>query len=377
MEFNKNLDAVEAYQAGKSIDFLVREFGIDTHEVIKLASNENPHGCSEKVSNEIQALLSKQMPLYPDDSFYELKNALSTHFRVGENNLIIGCGSDQIISFCIKLKASLKKGQQGIKNGKILINKITFPMYEINAHIEGLEVIKTRSLTHDIDEFKALYQAHQPDIVFLCIPNNPLGECLSQSEVYEFISTCNHNTLIVIDGAYQEYAQYKNNDKSIIPQNLIHQFNNVIYLGTFSKAYGLGGMRVGYGISTPHIIEIMHKLRPPFNITSLSLKAATIALQDQDFIRTSIANNFEQMNAYELFFKDMGIKYIDSYTNFISAVFPKSFNTTTINKTLLKRGIIIRNFAHINTLRITIGKRSQNEKVIASLKEILEEAIFS
>ena len=161
-------------------------------------------------------------------------------------------------------------------------------------------------------------RANRPDILFLCTPNNPLGEGTKAQEIYDFIASCSKDTLIVVDGAYQEYAKYKDPAMSIDPHYLIEQFDNVVYTGTFSKAYGLGGMRVGYGIGCEKIIALLHKFRPPFNITSLSLKASAVALKDQSFVEHSIASNFEEMERYEKFCQSQSLEYIDSYTNFIT-----------------------------------------------------------
>ena len=366
MQFNKNLQQVKVYEAGKPIEFVIREFGIRADEVIKLASNENPYGCSPLVIEAVQEQLANHLPLYPDDSYYTLKQALSTHFGVQSDNIVIGCGSDQIISFCIEAKSSLAQG-----TNCILTSGVTFPMYDIAARINGMQVIKTASKMHNLQQIKELYRQHRPDIVFLCIPNNPLGECLDREEVYDFIACCDEDTLIVVDGAYQEYASCKDSNKQVTPKALMERFSHVIYLGTFSKAYGLGGMRVGYGISHCDIIKVLHQLRPPFNITSLSLEAATVALTDQDFVQRCVRSNFEQMSRYETFLHSQDIHYIDSYTNFITCMLPQPYNSTQISEQLLQKGIIIRNFATINALRITIGRAEHNDKVLEALTEIL------
>ncbi len=366
MQFNQHLENVQVYEAGKPVELVVREFGIQPQQVIKLASNENPHGCSPVVNQGIQAILSKQIPLYPDDSYHELKENLSHHFGIGREQVIIGCGSDQIIHFCIQAKAELKKNLS-----KMLISGLTFPMYEICANIHGVQTTKTPSQQHRFQEFQDLYQKHKPDIVFLCVPNNPLGECLDKQEVYDLIQTYNQDTLVVVDGAYQEYAKFKDQNKWIQPKDLLEEFDHVIYLGTFSKAYGLGGLRVGYGLANESIIKTLHKLRPPFNITSLSLQAAQLALQDQDFVESSVADNFQQMTRYETFFKQKKIEYIESYTNFITATLPDTVNSTEIAQALLQKGIIIRNFPAFNAFRITIGTASQNDQVLQILEQIL------
>ncbi len=165
MKFNKKLKNIKTYEAGKPIELVVREFGIDPKDIIKLASNENPYGCSEKVKDAVVDIIPK-MALYPDDSMTKLKNALSKRFEVKDENIIIGSGSDQVIEFAIHAKASSKS--------KILINNVTFAMYEIYAKHVGAQIIKTSSQHHDLNEFYKLYLEEKPEIIFLCTPNTQL-----------------------------------------------------------------------------------------------------------------------------------------------------------------------------------------------------------
>ena len=176
--------------------------------------------------------------------------------------------------------------------------------------------------------------------------------------------------MVVVDGAYQEYAKYKDEQMLIKPNDLVRNFSNTIYLGTFSKAYGLGGMRVGYGIASSEIITNLHKLRPPFNITSLSLKASVEALKDKKFVSDSIKNNFEQMKRYEEFCEEYGFKYIDSWTNFLTIYLDK--NSTEIFNELLKKGVIIRDLATygLNAIRVTIGTEKQNDRFFKKFREV-------
>jgi histidinol-phosphate aminotransferase len=205
------------------------------------------------------------------------------------------------------------------------------------------------------------------------LPNNPLGECLSKEEVYAFLRQVDENTLVIVDGAYQEYASYKDAKKQIQPSDLIHTFPNTIYLGTFSKAYSLGGMRVGYGIGHPEMIKTLHKLRPPFNITTLSLAAAIEALKDEAFVQECIAKNFEEMKQYEAYAKSNNIEYIPSYTNFITYKLPLEYISAQVAQALLEKGIIIRDLTSygLNAIRITIGRADQNQKVLNALDEVL------
>jgi histidinol-phosphate aminotransferase len=306
------------------------------------------------------------MFVYPDDSMYELKEALSNKFEVESTNVIIGSGSDQILEFCVHAKCD--------KNSKILMSKTTFAMYEIYGKQTGSQIIKTQSHTHDLAQFSALYKEHGADVIFLCLPNNPLGECLDKDEVYEFLETIDSNTLVVVDGAYQEYASFKDEKKRIVPKDLITKFPNAIYLGTFSKAYALGGMRVGYGIGNPDIIKTLYKLRAPFNITTLTLAAAIEALKDEEFVNTCIAKNFEEMKRYEEYVDTKGFEYIPSYTNFITILFGDKFVSKEVAQKLLEVGIIVRDLTGYgqNAIRITIGTNEQNTKVFKMLDEVLE-----
>ncbi len=364
MNFNEKLKNIKNYSAGKPIELVVREYGIKAKDVIKLASNENPYGTSPKVIKAVKEICNK-MYLYPDDSMYELKSGLSKRFDIDDSNIIIGAGSDQILEFIVRVKSN--------KNSKALTTKITFAMYEIYAKAVGTKVLKTPSDTHNLNEFLEIYNNEKEiDIIFLCLPNNPLGESLSKEEVYKFLEKIDNDTLVVIDGAYQEYSSFKDINMKIEPSDLIHKFPNSIYLGTFSKAYGLGGMRVGYGIAKNEIISTLMKLRPPFNVTTLSLKAAIEALKDSDFVLNSIKNNFEQMSRYERFANDLNIEFIPSYTNFITFLLKDNKNSTDIANSLLKKGIIIRDLQSygLNAVRITIGTEEENSKFFKTFLEI-------
>ncbi|MGJ0341185.1 histidinol-phosphate transaminase [Arcobacter cryaerophilus gv. pseudocryaerophilus] len=365
MKFNEVLKNLSTYEAGKPIELVVREYGIDPKEVVKLASNENPYGTSPKVVAKIETL-AKNMYLYPDDSMFELKEALANKFKLESKNVIIGSGSDQILEFCIHAKCKDKSN--------VLMAKTTFAMYEIYAKQVGANIIKTESSQHNLKEFSDLYKKHGADVIFLCIPNNPLGECLDKDEVYDFLKTIDENTLVVVDGAYQEYASFKDEKKRICPKDLIEKFPNTVYLGTFSKAYALGGMRVGYGLAKEEIISTFYKIRAPFNITTLSLAAAIEALKDEEFVKDCIEKNFIEMKRYEKYCQDNGFEYIPSYTNFITILL-KNFISKTVAQKLLEKGMIVRDLTSygLNAIRITIGTNEQNTKLFKLLDEVLEE----
>ncbi len=363
MKYNKVLQNIKTYEAGKPIELVVREFGIATEEVVKLASNENPIGTSPAVQKAIIANAARAH-LYPDDSMFELKNALAEKYLVQEENIIIGAGSDQVLEFISRALLN--------ENTSVLMSAVTFAMYEIYAKQMGAKIYRTASYEHKYDEFMEAYRMYKPKIIYLCTPNNPTGDATSKETVLEIINAVDKETLIVVDGAYMEYAIAKDKKYAITPQELLG-FENVIYLGTFSKAYGLGGMRVGYGIAQPAIIEELYKMRPPFNISTLSLVAAIEACKDEHFVEESICLHKEQIKRYESFAIENGFTYIESYTNFITYLFDESKDSTTIADALLKRGVIIRNLESygMNAIRITIGTQKQNDIFFKHFLELL------
>jgi len=365
MKFNPNLSPIKVYEGGKPIELVIREYGIAPQDIIKLASNENPFGVSTKVEKAIQEA-AKNVFMYPDDSMFELKDALSKKYKVNNENIIIGAGSDQVIFFAINAKAHA--------NTKILTAKTTFAMYDIYAKQIGATILKTPSDQHVLSEFLEVYEQNRDiDIIFLCLPNNPLGECLEREDVYQFLEKIDANTLVVIDGAYQDFAAAKDKKMKIEPHDFIQKFPNTLYLGTFSKSYGLGGLRVGYGISQKEVMNTLYKMRPPFNVTSLSLKAAVTALEDDAFVTKTIDNNFKEMQKYEKFAKENKIDFINSYTNFITLLFSEKISSKECAQILLKKGIIIRDLTSygINGIRVTIGTPSQNERFLQEFKKVI------
>ena len=363
MRFNDALKDIKIYEAGKPIELVVRAFGIDPKDVVKLASNENPKGCSPKVANAI-ANNAHRAFLYPDDSFYELKEALSKRFDVTDENIIIGAGSDQILEFISRALL--------VPKDKVLMSQVTFAMYEIYAKQMGAEIIRTPSYQHKVEEFIEAYREHKPKIIYLCTPNNPTGDATTKEDVLKIIEAVDEETMIVVDGAYMEYAIAKDEAYRIVPNDIIG-FSNVIYLGTFSKAYGLGGMRVGYGIGNVPMISELYKMRPPFNISTLSLVAGIEACRDEAFVSDSIALHTEQIKRYEAFAKENGFEYIESYTNFITYLFSSDMNSTEISDKLFQEGVIIRNLASygMNAVRITIGTEKQNDKFFEMFKKVV------
>ena len=363
MKYNKVLENIKTYEAGKPIELVVREFGIAPEDVVKLASNENPIGTSLAVKQAIIDNAGKAH-LYPDDSMFELKAALASKYAVNESNIIIGAGSDQVLEFISRAVLD--------ENASVLMSAVTFAMYEIYAKQMGAKIYRTASYEHRYDEFMEAYQMHKPKIIYLCTPNNPTGDATSKEEVLKIIHSVDKETLIVVDAAYMEYAAAKDSKYAMEPNDILN-FPNVIYLGTFSKAYGLGGMRVGYGIADAEMIEQLYKMRPPFNISTLSLAAAIEMCKDETFVKESIVLLQEQIQRYEAFAKENGFAYIESYTNFITYLFTDDMDSTKIADALLKRGVIIRNLTSygMNAIRITVGTAKQNDIFFKHFLEVI------
>ena len=363
MNFNKTLENIKTYEAGKPIELVVREYGIDAKDVVKLASNENPIGTSKAVTQTIIENASNAH-LYPDDSMFELKEALSTKFDITDENIIIGAGSDQVLEFISRALLD--------ENSKVLMSAVTFAMYEIYSKQMGATIIRTSSYQHKVDEFIEAYKTHKPKIVYLCTPNNPTGDGIKRDDLFEIIEAIDKDTMVVVDGAYMEYAKAKDTNYAIEPKEIL-KYPNVIYLGTFSKAYGLGGMRVGYGISNNEIIKQLYKMRPPFNISTLSLACAISACKDEKFVADSITLHQQEIKRYEAFANNNKFRYIDSYTNFITYLFDDNLDSTNISNSLLKEGVIIRNLASygLNAIRVTVGTKIQNDTFFAKFTQLL------
>lgn len=363
MKFNEFLKNLANYEPGKDIELIAKEYGLN--KVIKLASNENPLGTSTKV---IECLKQNAhlAHLYPDDTMSELKEKLAKLYQVNATQIIIGAGSDQIIEYAIHSKLNSQNA--------FLQCGVTFAMYQIYAKQTQSKCYKTTSITHNLSEFKTLYEAHKDEIkiIFLCVPNNPLGECLDKDEIYAFVKDVDEDCLVVIDAAYNEFASFKDKKKHLEPKELCAKFANVLYLGTFSKLYALGGLRVGYGIANDELIQAFYKLRAPFNVANLSLKAACVALDDTEFVKKTLENNFSQMKHYEEFAKKHNIEFIDSYTNFIT-YFLKKHQSSSLANSLLKKGIIVRDLKSygLNAIRISIGKADENQAFFNEFSRLL------
>lgn len=357
--------ALAPYQTGKPVEELTREYGVS--DVVKLTSNENPMGCSPHVTLAITEQLS-QLARYPDGNGYYLKQALADFNDVNVDQITLGNGSNDLLDILVRSFVSA--------DDAIVYSQYAFVMYSMLASMQGalgIEVPAQR-YAHNLD---AMSQAVQDNpntkIVFIANPNNPTGTLLGHDALRRFVDSVPSSVLVVLDEAYIEYSPESNN------RALLDEFDNVVIVRTFSKAYGLGGLRIGYALSSVAIAELLNRVRQPFNVSRIGLAAASAAIADQDFIEKSRAMNDEQMHWLEKQFDALGLGFIKSHANFIMVEIQVEMEDTTaasIHQALLEQGVIVRPLAAYglpNWLRVTVGIAEENLRLIDTLRSVLTE----
>lgn len=352
----KNL---KPYVPGKPIEALERELGIKN--IIKLASNENPLGVSPRAAQVLRDFIA-QTSLYPDGDCYTLKKVLALHLAVTENQLLIGNGSNEIIEILVRLFAGPGK--------EVIISQYAFAIYEIAAQAIGatIKVVPARQWGHDLT---AMLQAVTvaTTLIFIANPNNPTGTFLTRDELSEFLAKVPSRVLVVLDEAYFEYVQTPHYPDGI---PLIALYPNVVVLRTFSKIYGLAGLRVGYGVAHEQVATLFHKMRQPFNVNSFAQVAAQAALDDHDFVSQSRQINQQGLVQLAQGFAQLGLQYIPSVANFVTvAVAPSG---REVFQQLLTHGVIVRpldNYLMPGYIRVTVGLREQNQRFLAALAQII------
>lgn len=343
------------YQPGKPIDELERELGISN--IVKLASNENPLGPSKKVLEALQPQL-KDLTRYPDGNGFLLKQALSQHLQVAPEQITLGNGSNDTLDLIAR--AYLAPGREAI------FSEYAFAVYPIATQAAGATAVVTpaKDWGHDLNAMKAAI-TDKTRLIFLANPNNPTGTWFNRSEFEAFIADVPENVIVVLDEAYSEYVE-----DPTYPDGLkyLDQYPNLIITRTFSKAYGLASLRVGYSVSHPQIADVINRIRNPFNVDSFALAAATAALQDTDYIAESVALNRE---GYQLLTKavtERQLRFIPSVGNFVSVDF--GMDAAPVYEALLREGVIVRPMAAYKMptfLRVSIGLPEENERFIQAL----------
>ena len=354
----EELRDLQPYKPGKPVDEVKRELGLK--EAIKLASNENPFGPSRLALTALRKNL-REVNRYPDGGCYYLRKKLAKMHAVSEDQLVFGNGSDELIVLAIR--ALLERGDE------VLISEPTFLVYRLASKIAGLNIkfIPSKNLKYDLEAMVSQI-TDRTRMIFIANPDNPTGTYVNRDEVEAFINRTPKDVILFFDEAYYEYAI--NGD---YPDTLKYRdTGNIITTRTFSKIFGLAGLRIGYGISAPEISELMNKVREPFNVNSLAQAAALAALDDTAFV--SKVRRLTDKGKKQLYdgFKELGIDYVPSATNFILVNFCDKADS--IYDKLLRSGLITRHMGGWglkNYLRITIGTERENERLLKRLKEIL------
>lgn len=355
MKVKQSMIGLTPYQPGKPMEEVQKELGLK--EVIKLASNENPYGASSGVNTAVQQALSK-IAVYPDGYARMLREKVAQQQNVSEKQIIFGNGSDEVI--LILCRSLLSPGDN------IVTAVPTFPQYKHNAVIEGAEVkeVPLSEGVHDLDEMLAAIDENTK-IVFVCNPNNPSGTYVNSERLKAFMKQVPEHILVVSDEAYFEYVTAEDYPDTL---SMLGEYNNLLILRTFSKAYGIASLRVGYGIGSEEFVQSIEPGREPFNTNSLAQAAAIAALDDTKFLQDCIESNMEEMKKFEEFCEKHGFHFYPSQANFILMSVGKPGGE--VFDKLLKAGFIVRNGEMLGFpeyVRITLGTKRQNEKIRAEL----------
>lgn len=348
----------KTYKPGKPIEEVKRELGL--RDVIKMASNENPLGPSPKALEALKKRLN-DINRYPEGDCFYLRQALSKKLKLKPEQFVFGNGSDELI--VLSLRAFVSEGDE------VVVATPTFLIYEIAATIQGAKIkkIPMRYFKYDL---KAMKEAVTKDtkMVFIANPDNPNGTYVMRQELEEFLNGLPEETIVFIDEAYFDFVEERD-----YPNGMDYMTRyNVIVSRSFSKSYGLAGLRIGYAVSRPEIIKYMESAREPFNVNLLAQAASVGALKDKDFLMRSKKIVREGKKYLYSEFKNLGLRYIPSVTNFI--LFETGAKAEEIVQKLLKKGVIVRDmkgWGLNNFIRVTVGKKEENRRFIKELKRII------
>lgn len=351
---------IAPYQPGKPISELAREMGLREEDIIKLASNENPLGMSPLALEAIEKALP-DLTLYPDGSGYALKQTIAKKFGVSVEQIVLGNGSNDVLEFMAR--SFLRPGLDAIYSQHAFA---VYPLVVQAVGAKGIEV-PAKNFGHDLDAMRAAVTP-TTRIIFIANPNNPTGTYIPAALLHAFLKSLPLNILVVLDEAYTEYLPQQHASHSMA---WLKEFPNLVISRTFSKAYGLAGLRVGFGVAHADLIAMMNRVRQPFNVNSLALAAAQAALHDDEFVQRSYALNQAGMAQLLAGFREMGLEHIPSFGNFVSV---KVGNAADIYQKLLRAGVIVRPIASYGMpeyLRVTIGLHGQNQTFLTALKQAL------
>lgn len=356
--------AIAPYQGGKPIAEVAREFGLDEANIIKLASNENPLGMPESARLAMEKAVA-DIGRYPDANGFDLKAAITAKYDVPAEWITLGNGSNDILE--LATHAFVQAGQAA------MYAEYSFVVYALATQAVGARaiVVKAKDYGHDLEAMAAAI-TDDTKLIFIANPNNPTGSFIPAAELEVFLARVPAHIVVVLDEAYNEYLAPELQYDSIA---WVRKYPNLLVSRTMSKAYGLAGLRIGFGIAQPVITDLLNRIRQPFNVNSLAQAAAIAALNDTAFLRRSAQLNRDGYKQLTQTFDELGLEYVPSFGNFVMVkVGEDEAAGARVNLALLKQGIIVRpvaNYGLPQWLRITIGLPNENAAFIDALKKLL------
>ena len=356
-----HIRAIAPYQGGKPISELAREMGLNAVDIVKLASNENPLGISPKAQMAIDDAIA-DIARYPDGNSFALRDAVSEKFGVVGNQIVFGNGSNDILE--LAARAYLQAGDEAI------YSQHAFAVYPLVTQAVGATglVVPAKNFAHDLDGFLAAITP-KTKLIFIANPNNPTGTLINKHALKAFIHAAPRHVLIVLDEAYDEYLNTESKSEAI---GWLAEFDNLIISRTFSKAYGLAGLRIGFGLMHANVADMLNRVRQPFNVNSIAQAAAIASLADDDFVARSYAANQAGMLQITQGLTQLGLNYIPSQANFVSFAVK---DAAQVNQQLLQNGVIVRpiaNYEMPDYLRVSIGLFSENARFLTVLATIID-----
>ncbi|GAB7126694.1 histidinol-phosphate transaminase [Silvimonas sp. JCM 19000] len=352
--------AIAPYQIGKPISELARETGIAEADIVKLASNENPLGLSPKAHAAIEQALA-ELARYPDGNGFDLKARIAQKYNVGLDQIVLGNGSNDILELVSHAFLTTQDSS--------VYSQYSFACYPLAVQAAGARHIAVKAVEYGHD-LPAMLAAIAPDtkVVWIANPNNPTGTYVRPGDLIEFLEACPANVIVVLDEAYTEFLPPEKRTDTLA---WVKRFPNLVVVRTFSKAYGLAGLRVGFALTSPEVADILNRVRQPFNVNSLAQAAACAALDDVEFLEQSRRVNEAGMKQLTEAFVRLGLAFIPSYGNFVTF---HCGDAAALNQFLLNKGVIVRPIAGYglpDSLRVSIGLPEENARFIAALEQAL------
>jgi histidinol-phosphate aminotransferase len=355
--------SIAPYQPGKPITDLAREMGLDEKSIVKLASNENPRGVGPRTRAAIERTLG-ELSRYPDGNGFELKDALARRYGVDMGQIVLGNGSNDVLE--LVALAFLGPGRAAV------YSQHAFAVYPLATQARGARgiAVPAKEYGHDLDTMAKVVD-EETCVLWIANPNNPTGTLAAPGALEALLRRVPERVIVVIDEAYNEYMPAELRADTV---KWLKRHPNLVVTRTFSKAYGLAGLRVGYALAHPSVADVMNRVRQPFNVNSVALAAAVAALGDMEFVARSYAENLQGMRQLREGAQALGLAFIPSYGNFLTVRVGKA---QEVYKRLLRRGVIVRpvggGYELPEHLRITVGTEGENEKFLSALAASLKE----